>query len=301
MARETFVRRVLALLGVVALASACGSSVEGPGPTPSPPARAPNRLGTFNFTLESRPVAAQADLMASTGYQGVAMLYDPDVLREYRSLPAVADGRLPVMMVLYRLFAEEGVDPAAVRPVMQAILAARALPCVHIGAFSAVGVDRLAAMTGQVADIVRELDPNALLCLYPHAGEPMADVETALDVMLRSGRPNVRLSLHLCHELKAGHQNRLPEVIARVARHVVLATINGADIERERNLDDYSRSIRPLAAGDLDVERLYLRPLLDAGYEGPFILHTFGLSERPEAHLPESWARWRRMISAYFP
>ncbi len=293
--------RVLALLGFVALGCACGSNLEGPEPTPSPPARTPNRLGSFNFTLEARPVAAQVQLMASTGYQGVAMLYDPDVLREYRATPAVADGRLPVLMVLYGVIAEDGVDPATVRAAMQAILAARALPCLHIPAFSTVGVDRLATIAGQVADIVRDVDPNAVLALYPHAGEPMADAEDALDVMIRSGRPNVRLSLHLCHELKAGHQNRLAEVIARVSRHMVLATINGADIEREANLFDYSRSIRPLAAGEFDVERLYLRPLLDAGYEGPFILHTFGLSEPPETHFPESWARWRRMIAAYFP
>jgi len=54
---------------------------------------------------------------------------------------------------------------------------------------------------------------------------------------------------------------------------------------------------QPLAEGTLDVERLYLRPLLDAGYTGPVLLHTFGLAQSADTHLEQSLARWRQMIA----
>ena len=121
----------------------------------------------------------------------------------------------------------------------------------------------------------------------------------ALDVLQQVGRPNVTLSLHLCHELKGGNQDRLREVIARTAPYIALASINGAFIERETLVHDWTLTICPLADGDFDVEHEYLRPLVDAGYAGPILLHTWGLQKEPEAHLLASQIRWRQMAAAW--
>lgn len=45
---------------------------------------------------------------------------------------------------------------------------------------------------------------------------------------------------------------------------------------------------------DLDVQREYLLPLARAGYQGPLVLQTFGLTDPPEEHLRRSLAAWRR-------
>jgi sugar phosphate isomerase/epimerase len=293
---------LLAALWALAVGIGCGSSARGTGPgePTSSARREPNELGAFNFTIESRPVAAQVDLLASTGYKGVTLEYAGGQLEQYRADPGMVAGRLRVIAVLFSVDTDQGIDPAVVRTTTAAVLAAGALPCLRMSSQRAADPERLAGIVRTVSDIVSSQVPSGALVLYPHAGEPMDDAEAALDVMSRAGRPNVRLSLHLVHELKAGNQGRLGEVIRRVSPHLALASINGADVEREAGLNDYSRSIRPLAAGDLDVESLYLRPLLATGYTGPVILHTFGLREPPEEHYPSSMARWRQMMAAFF-
>jgi sugar phosphate isomerase/epimerase len=159
----------------------------------------------------------------------------------------------------------------------------------------------MVAVVREAADMAAQVDDGrgATLVIYPHAGSFIASAEDGLNVLQRLGRDNVKLRLNLSHEIKAGNQNRLPEVIARTASQVAFVTINGADVEPDASVDDYNHSIRPLGEGNLDVEHLFLRPLLDAGYTGPIVLHTHGFPDPPEPALRQSINRWREMVAAY--
>jgi hypothetical protein len=246
-------------------------------------------FGAFNFAIDARPVAAQAELLDRLGYCGVTFWHSTGTLAEFLAQPAVQPGRLRVPAVFF-LVDPATPDVAALAP----ITAAGALPWLIVGGPPSVDRARVVELVRQAADSAG----SATVVIYPHAGTPIPSAETALEVMQQAARTNLRLSLHLSHELKAGNVGRLPELIARTASHAVLASINGADVEREALPDDYTHTIKPLGEGTLDVERLFLRPLLDAGYRGPVLLHTFGLQEGADAHLAQSLARWHQMIAA---
>jgi sugar phosphate isomerase/epimerase len=272
------VNRRAALLCAAALAG-CGE-----------PARCGDTLpfGAFNLAIETRPVAAQAELLDRLGYCGVTFWHSAATLDEYRAQRSV-----PITAVFFMVDAANP-DHAAIPAIVASITSAGALPWLIVG--GPASIDR-----ARLIDVVREVAgaaAGATVVIYPHAGTAIPSAEAALEVMQQAGRSNLKLSLHLSHELKAGNQQRLPEVIARSAPHAALASINGADVERELLPDDYAHTIKPLAEGTLDVERLYLRPLLDAGYTGPVLLHTFGLAQSADTHLEQSLARWRQMIAA---
>jgi sugar phosphate isomerase/epimerase len=299
---------------IVALAAVLvGCADDGPPGACVAPGTA-NEFGAFNFTIDARPAAAQAELLASLEYGGAAFWHpalgpqaQPDAegtLEAYLAQPQVTQCRLRMIAVLYAVDAEGDVDRGALGSALEAIARAGALPALMITSpHRRAGLERLAAIVRDAADMAARLNGGAgvTLVLYPHVGHPMDDAEAAMEVMQRAGRSNVKLFLHLCHELKAGNRDRLAEVIARVAPHLALASINGADEEREAEEADWSRTIRPLHKGDLDVEQLYLRPLVEAAYRGPVILHTYGLLEPPEDHYARSMARWLKMRAALAP
>jgi hypothetical protein len=243
-------------------------------------------LGAFNLAIETRPVAAQAELLDRLGYCGVTFWHATSTLAEYQSQST----RVPAVFFLIDAVTP---DHAALASTVASISGAGALPWLIVGGSPSTERTRVVDLVREAADAT-----DATVVIYPHAGTAVTSAEAALEVLQQTGRPNLKLSLHLSHELKAGNQQRLAELIARTAPYAALASINGADVERETLADDYSHTIKPLAEGTLDVERLYLRPLLDAGYQGPVLLHTFGLEQSVVTHLAQSLARWQQMIAA---
>jgi sugar phosphate isomerase/epimerase len=288
--------RLLAAVLAALVLGGCGAAPGPPAATPTAPPRFANDFGAFNFTIEDRSPAAQAELLAALGYRGIMFNYRADSFAAFASAP------LRVMAVLIRVEAARAVDRGALLAAFDAVARAGGIPCVILEGPDGLSLGRLAAVTAELADLAARANggQGVTIALYPHAGQPAPDVETALAVMQTAARPNVKLSMHLCHELRAGHQDRLAEVIALVAPHLALVSVNGADVEREPTppRGDWHHTIRPLYKGDYDVESLYLRPLVEAGYTGPVILHTFQLQEPPEEHYAGSLARWRQMMAA---
>lgn len=281
----------------VALSLAAACAAQAPPRAPSPEARAPARggaeawrLASFDFTFETRAPADQVALLAARGYHGVAVgRSDVAALRALRKVPAVADGSFQVVTALrYEKLAQ---------PLARAELEAVTDELAALGAFLWVMFDEGPATQDAIVQRVRELADIAAsrgvtLVLYPHAGTALLTAEQALDWLKAADRPNIKLSLHLCHELKARNHDRLSEVIARVAPHLAVVTLNGAD--REVPPKGWERTIRPLDRGDFDVRSAFFEPLARAGYRGPVVLHTFGLADPPEQHLERSMNVWRR-------
>ena len=130
---------------------------------------------------------------------------------------------------------------------------------------------------------------GVLLVLYPHAGTAMVSAEEALDFYneMKADYPDVRISIHLCHELAAGNGKRLAEVIAKTASLTVLATVNGT------NGGD---NIIPLDQGSYDV-RPFLQAFADNGYTGPMELHTYSFPDpRTDDALARSLVRYKQIV-----
>jgi len=132
---------------------------------------------------------------------------------------------------------------------------------------------------------------GVLLVLYPHAGTAMVSAEEALDIYneLKTDYPEVRISIHLCHELAAGNGKRLTEVVAKTASLIALATVNGTN---------GSSDIRSLDLGGFDV-RPFLQALADNGYSGPMELHTYSFPDpQTDDSLARSLARYRQLVDS---
>jgi sugar phosphate isomerase/epimerase len=250
-----------------------------------------NPFGAFNFTIESRPAAQQIELLDGLGYKGVAMFWPgAEAFEAFAEAPAVREGRFRMFAVLYDL----RFDAPWSREEVDAMLAALAPRRTDLWLLLSGQPGPNEAMIQAVRELVDMATARGVrVVVYPHDENAIENTEEALALIQAVGRPELKASLHLCHELKAGNRDRLAEVIAAAAPQLVLASIHGAD--RENDTPGWSRTIQPLDRGDLDVQHEYLLPLIRSGYEGPLLLHTFGIEAPPEEHFRRSYAAWQRM------
>ncbi|WP_158616519.1 sugar phosphate isomerase/epimerase [Corallococcus sp. CA054B] len=260
-------------------------------PRRSEPPEAP--LGAFHFTLESRPVAAQVELLDSLGYSGVTLFWPGhEVFDGFARQPAVEAGRVRLPAVLFAL----PFDTAWDREELNSILAALAPRRTALWLILSGPPDAKTSMVASVRDVVDLASAHGVdVVLYPHDGEAIENVEESLALMAAVDRPRLKTSLHLCHELRAGNRDRLEELIATAAPHLALVSIHGAAREFDPKAPTWSEVIQPLDRGDLDVGTGYLLPLRRAGYEGPVLLHTFGIGAPPEDHFRRSMRKWREL------
>lgn len=132
------------------------------------------------------------------------------------------------------------------------------------------------------------------VALYPHTGDSIQTAREALTLVKEVAHPNVGLTLNLCHELRQGHVDALPQILNEVKGHLFIVTINGAD--RPPSGPCYwgwDRLIQPLGRGDFDVYG-FLKSLKQIGYDGPFGLQCFGIQDPTLEHLAESMKTWRQ-------
>lgn len=128
--------------------------------------------------------------------------------------------------------------------------------------------------------------------VYPHWDTSIETAEEASALLAMVAHPNLKSSLHTCHEIRGGNQYTLPAVVAAHAAETALVTIAGADHRAyvgppPHPWDD---AIKPLDEGGFDLLP-FLQALNDAGYDGPVILHTFGITNDP-GHLQRSLAKY---------
>lgn len=276
--------RALGLLAALLL------TAPGCGAAPRPPSLA-NPLGAYNFTLESRPPAEQVRLLEELGYAGVVMFYPgAEAFESFAAVPSVRQGRFR----LYAVIVELHFATSWSREEMDAMLSTLAPQGTDVWLILTGPAGMQEALSAAVREVVERATARGVrVVVYPHDGHAVETAEEARTLLAAVGRPELKSSLHLSHELKAGHRDRLAEVITATAPGLVLASINGAS--RQTDAPDWSAVIQPLDRGDLDVREEYLLPLIRSGYTGPLLLHTFGIEEPPEEHFRRSYETWERM------
>ena len=146
---------------------------------------------------------------------------------------------------------------------------------------------RAITIVQELADAAARHDVR--IALYPHKGFFVATADDALRLLPRIDRPNVGLTINLCHELAAGHAAQMDTIVQRCAAHLTLVSINGAD-----HTGGWNELIRPLGEGTFDVQG-FLRTLYGAGYHGPVGLQCYNIKQEPEVHLTKSMAAWKRL------
>ena len=235
--------------------------------------------------------ADQIALCQQAGYSGMGLAQQgASQLKAFADHPDVQSGAFKIHSMLWWATAASTVDLAWLDSILvQAARMNMALWVVAAGNHDAAGADAAFAFFQTVAAECRKY--NVQLVLYPHAGTTFVSAEEALTLYNRlkaAGHPEVRLSIHLCHEQAAGNRDRLADVIAKTASLATLVTINGSS---------GSAQIWPLDQGAFDP-RGFLQALADNGYTGPVELHTYALRDpRTDNHLVRSLERWKQLVA----
>lgn len=141
----------------------------------------------------------------------------------------------------------------------------------------------------EVADMAKEAGLNVVL--YGHKGFCVATAEDGLRIANKVNRPNVGVTVNLCHELMAGNGNRLDEIIRKAAPRLMMVTINGAD--KDGKPDGY---IQTLDRGTYDVAA-FLNTLRAVEYRGPVGLQCYSIKGDIKDNLTRSMAAWKTLTA----
>jgi sugar phosphate isomerase/epimerase len=110
----------------------------------------------------------------------------------------------------------------------------------------------------------------------------------------KAERPNLTISVHQCHEMRAGNTDRIDAVMTAVGPYMDIVTICGSDKKVNDKSKDWSDVIKPLGEGDYDPKE-FLRALKRHKFQGPIILHTYGLMNKPASHYQTSFDLYQKM------
>jgi sugar phosphate isomerase/epimerase len=139
--------------------------------------------------------------------------------------------------------------------------------------------------------------------IYPHWNTSIETAAEAAVYMAQVAHPNLSNSLHTCHEIRGGNQYSMEAVVAAHADDSSLVAIAGAEENAYAGPPPggslpWDDCIKPLDEGDYSLLP-FLQALQDAGYSGPVILQTFGITDNP-GHLQRSirtYARYRKNLT----
>ena len=265
--------------------------------TITPATRAlPNSFGVFNLApFNQLPALAQVNLAMTNGYDGlmasISMKNPLPRLREFTGVPAVRSGQFKIFAILWQNQIAKPMDEKFFAELLVVAKQLKAAIWCNI-----VGTPGEREMTLPRLIYIARLchAADVQLVLYPHHDCTFETAEDALEVWEKMNQPEVKISIHLCHELKAQNKDRLNEVVAKVAPHLALASLNGVDTSVDFRVKGWDTMIMPLDKGDYDV-RPYLAALIRHGYAGPILLHNYGFKTPPEKYLSDSMKRWRKI------
>ena len=265
-------------------------------------------LGVFNFDFArlGADEAAQISELQSIGYGGMTLRVNTEKqleeLKRYQE--AIGDAPFKVYAGFITIFFDRdlAVQNAHLDKVIKALKKSDAKLWVILRVRGGQKVER-----EQIVDFLRSAAERTKaagveLVIYPHwSGDNpnnvclIESVEDAIPYLEEVQNGNVYVSLHLCHEIKAGNGDRLNEVAAKAKPWLRLPSINGADVDAVNEVKGWKRGIQPLTLGDYDSSKL-LKALKSVGYEGPVILHTWGLQEAAADHHHTSFKRFQEMV-----
>ena len=141
-----------------------------------------------------------------------------------------------------------------------------------------------------VHDLAAQAASNNLrVAIYPHAGFYVATAADAARIAKAANRPNVGLSINLCHEFVTGHGSDLDETFRQFAPLATLVSMNGMDVAKKNY---FGR----LDQGDFDLAA-FLKKLRAAGYQGPIGWQGFRVEGDPRENLHLSMEAWKRMAA----
>ncbi|MDG2167955.1 MAG: TIM barrel protein [Opitutales bacterium] len=265
-------------------------------------------LGAFNFDFArlGSDEASQVEELKSIGYGGMTLrVNSKKQLQELeRYAEAIGDAPFKIYAGFITVFFDQdlAVQNAHLDKVIRSLkkVDAKLWVILRVKGGQKVEQEQIVNFLGSLAE--RTKAEGVELVIYPHwsGGNPrnvciIETAEDALPFVKAVGSDNLFISLHLCHEIMGGNGHRLNEVAANIKPWLRLPSINGADIDAVNEVEGWDRGIQPLTKGDYDSSEL-LEALKSVDYEGPVILHTWGLQKAAADHHHTSYKRYQDMV-----
>jgi sugar phosphate isomerase/epimerase len=284
-ARKTPIRHAL-LLGIVLLLHGGVSAAEISNQVSNPFFAMDNGVGRGRLTP-----AEQAEVVKDIGFDGISYNGTQDLTER---LSAFDQAGLKIFGIYVHASFEK--PPREDTALAEAILKLKGKDTV---VWLTVGrLDK-----GEDADavrVVREVADMAAtsgvrVAIYPHRGDHVETAEDALRIVEQVKRPNVGVTFNLCHELMAGNEPRLEDILRASASKLYMVTINGADPGT-----NVEQTIQVLGEGRVDVLKL-LKVLDEEGYQGPIGLQCYNVKGDMKENLTRSMEVWKRMSRARVP
>ena len=269
----------------------------------SSPTAYPLSAFDFDFTRLGADEASQVKAVQSIGYSGLVLTVDrpKDLERLKRYQTAIGDGPFKIIAGLFTInFSRDlAMLNAHLDKVIQGLKKSNAsLWLIPRDRKNVMKREQIVAFVRSAAE--RTKAAGIELVLYPHYGDIMETAEEMIPFLEEVQNGNVFLSLHLCHELRAGNGDRLDEIAAKIKPWLRLPSINGADADvanEDHEAEGWKRAIQPLTLGDYDSSK-FLKALKSVDYKGPVILHTWGLQQAAADHHHTSFTRFQEMVDA---
>lgn len=259
-------------------------------------------LAAYNFgSLGAEPLQRQVVLLRKNGYSGIVLntetkqdsinlAYFVNELKPNRQL------RIHAVMVRYN-FLDEEAKREKWKCIIDKIGKSKAQLWVIFGK-KTDGYD-----AAYIENKLREISLYAQskqvqVVLYPHSNCVIASAEEAAKYVQKLHEPNLKLAVHLCHEIRAGNGGRMHEVFENVKPYIAAVTVAGtdsvADFSKPRLMD--SSTIKPIGKGNYDL-RKFIQPLRQSGYKGVVGFINFKIDEDPDTYLKESMQVWRKLTN----
>lgn len=281
--------KLIVLLSIVLISISCGNKEENRNP-----------LSAYNFMMTEFKPAEQQEILKKCGYSGVCLVVNTEtdlpVLDDHIKAPHIRQGDFQILAVLTSIeITADSIKPGNVflEKLFSRLEKTKTIfwPIISKGTSD----ERVAEALSQIAGLASRF--NVQVVLYPHDQTYMETASHALKLIKMTGRKDLMLSFHLCHELRVGNGPTMGKAIQEVAPYIALASINGADNEMQADsIPGWDDAIRPLYTGSYNTQN-YLDELVKSGYKGPIVLHNWGIKEKPfETYLVRSSHIYSQML-----
>ena len=263
-----------------------------------------NPFFAYNFGgLENLPPATQIKLLKDNGYDGITLrMAKAEHVQQYKEFAEIIDKTddFKIYSVFVRYNFDDAPEDQNRWKTVVDLIQDKGIDLWFIFGKPIEGVN-----DEQVEGILRNVvnysaSKNVHVTLYPHSWCYFYSAEQSLPMVKKINHPNLKLAIHTCHELKAGNEGRLDEVVYNVQDYLSFITIAGAskvtDMTSKRSMD--KTTIQPLEDSAYDFAP-FLKALKKVNFKGPVGYINFKFEKNPKDYLPKSLEEWNRLKNKY--
>ncbi|SOE23212.1 Sugar phosphate isomerase/epimerase [Spirosomataceae bacterium TFI 002] len=259
-------------------------------------------LYAFDFKMDHLSIPERATLFSELGYSGTTFIVKTDdqrdKLQEYLETEEFASGKLTIPVVYFSFDFSKNIEN-------ENELWHKTLESLPNGTALWVIILNENATKEKALTLLRDMAKegqrlNRDIVIYPHDNCFIESAEEAIPYIEELNEPNLYLTVHLCHEMRAGNGERLLEVAIKAAPYLKFASVSGSNTTMFGNdKAEWSDAIKPLGQGDYDVSK-FVSVLQKIEFKGKTMLHTFGIEDDSRDHLTRSIAKWNTMVDSTY-